>query len=208
MSLICVTNDMKGIKSCITHGQHASHCDGWRGIKECQGCLPKKAQHGLLCRECWERLVHTMNMWPEFAQLVSSLDRLVTPENAGVRGKAGSRVPIPQTWLDVEEAESFLHSYKTAGSNLDYWVSSTEGAKDSINFRISAERAIRTHPLEEKAHRIKTARCSECKCQSLVWIPTQHLGDDVKVICQNIECNHQMDQTTFELLALTEGANK
>lgn len=208
MSLLCVTNSMRNVRSCVVRGEHASHCDGWRGVKECKGCLPKQAQHGLLCIHCWERVVSTMSVWPRFANTIEGLDRLVVHDSAGVRGKAGSRIPIPQTWLDVEEVESFLKTYHDAGDNLEYWVSSEQGAKDSINFCVTADRAMRSHPIEEKAHRITRARCTECKFPSLVWIPTQYQGDEVTVKCKNPECGHEMDQSTFELLAQVEGSKK
>lgn len=208
MSLLCVTNSMRNVRSCVTRGEHGSVCDGWRGSKECKGCLPKKAQHGLLCMNCWERVVTTMTAWPSFAQTIEGLDRLVVHDTGGVRSKAAGSIPIPQTWLDVDEAESFLVTYRKAGENLDFWVSSDAGAKDAINFCISAERAMRSHPLEEKAHRLSGSKCSECNWVSLVWQPTQFFGDEVRVVCMNPECGHEMDQATFELLALTEGAKK
>lgn len=208
MSLLCVTNSMRNVRSCMVRGEHASVCDGWRGDKECKGCLPRKAQHGLLCMACWERVVDTMSAWPSFAETIEGLDRLVVHESAGVRSKAAGSIPIPQTWLDVDEAESFLHTYKQAGRNLDYWVSSEHGAMDAINFCISAERAFRTHPLEEKPHPLVAVRCSECERVSLVWEPTRHLGDEVQVVCKNKACGHVMDQSTFELLAQTEGNKK
>lgn len=208
MSLLCVTNSMRNVRSCVVRGEHASVCDGWRGVKECKGCLPKKAQHGLLCMTCWDRVVTTMSGWPLFAKTIEGLDRLVVHDTGGVRSKAAGSIPIPQTWLDVDEAESFLKTYRDAGENLDYWVSSEAGAKDSINFCISAERAMRTHPLEEKSHRLIDAKCSECRLLSLVWQPAQFFGDEVHVVCMNPECKHEMDQTTFELLAQVEGNKK
>ena len=207
MSLLCVTNKIRPGKHNV-RGKHASGCDGWRGEEECKGCLPRKAQHGLLCMACWERVVDTMSAWPSFAETIAGLDRLVVHESAGVRSKAAGSIPIPQTWLDVDEAESFLHTYKQAGDNLDYWVSSEHGAMDAINFCVSAERAFRTHPLEEKAHRIKLTVCPECEAPSLVWQPASFFGDEVQVVCCSAECGHVMDQSTFELLAQVEGRKK
>lgn len=205
MSLLCVTNSMRNVRSCVVRGEHASVCDGWRGAKECQGCLPKEAQHGLLCMTCLERVVTTMTAWPSFTEAIAGLDRLVVHESVGSSSKAAGYCNLLNTWLDVDEAESFLGTYRSAGDNLDLWVSSEAGARDAISFCGVAERAMRKHPLKETSHRILRARCTECQLQSLVWEPTQFLGDEVHVRCKNPECGHEMDQSSFELLALAEG---
>jgi len=203
MSLVCITNDMPGVRSCTIRGQH-SICDGWRGEKECKGCLPRSAEHGLLCWACWERLITVMTAWPEFAQLVAPLDRVMMPDNAGVRSSTAGHIPLPQTWLDVNEAESFLLSLTSVGANTDAWVSSESGAKDAVNFMRVAERAFISHPIEEKPHKIVRTRCFKCSMLTLVWNPPKYLGDAVKVTCRNPGCLHEIDQTSFEVIAQIE----
>ena len=207
MSVVCVTNSMRGVKSCLTTGEHHDLCDGFRGGKECRGCLPRRAAKGLLCFSCWERVTLALSRWFTFAEVISGIDRAVTPENIGGGGKPGSRLPIPQTWLDVDETESYLAIYESVGHDAKLWVSSMEGAKSAINFVISAERAFRSHPVEERAHRVRTS-CPSCQHKSLVWNPVLTFGGEVSVTCSFTGCGYVADQSEYELLALNESQTK
>lgn len=198
MSLVCITNDMHGVRSCTVSGEHSATCDGWRGSRECRGCLPRPAQHGLLCWSCWEHLIEVMTQWPRFAGLISGIDRAVQRDTAGVRTTAEGHIPIPATRLSVDECESFLKSYM---GNADEWVSRVDGAKDAITFTRAAETAFRMHPIEEKAHRVTRFRCIKCGHVSLVWIPPQTAGDQVQVNCSTDGCDYVLDQSSFEIVA-------
>ena len=71
--LVCITNDMHDIRSCTVKDQHAANCDGWSYRwnethqrleatgRECHGCLPRNARHGLLCLSCWEGVVQALS---------------------------------------------------------------------------------------------------------------------------------------------------
>lgn len=198
--LACVTNDMPGVKSCRRHGFHLETCER----ETCKGCAPREANKGCLCWTCWERLLDVTTQWPVFAATVVGLDRVMTPEMSGGRGLDKNRIPLPQTWLDVNEAESFLMTFTQAGGDVEAWVSTVDGAKDSINFVISAERAFRSHPLEEQPHKAPQVACWECKKRTLVWNPPKFFGDEVHVQCLDPECGYTMPQSAFELLAQIE----
>jgi hypothetical protein len=202
MNLTCVTNDTKGVRSCTVRGEHTQACTGWKGDRECTGCLPRQAEHGLLCWSCWERLVQVYTRWDEFTGLLDGVDRAVQRDNAGVRSSSASHIPLPGTWLAIDECKSFLGSMT---GMIDEWVSRTRGAKDAVMFTVSAERAYRAYPIEEKSHRLKRQRCPKCSQQTLVWHPPQYFGDHVRVACSDEVCGQEMDQRSFETLASIEG---
>lgn len=74
--VVCITNSVPDLRSCVVRGAHLSNCDGWRRsydaatgqtthdyemiwdadarenvrtLIECPGCPPRQAEHGLLC---------------------------------------------------------------------------------------------------------------------------------------------------------------
>ena len=201
MTLTCVTNDTPGIRSCVIRGEHKQTCDGFRGERECSGCLPRKAEHGLLCWGCWDRLLNTFARWDEFTGLLEGVDRAVQRDNAGVRGSAAHQIPLPGTWLSIDVCRRFLHSMT---GTLDDWVSRSDGAMDADRFTRAAEQAYRAHPIEEKSHRLKRQRCPKCSQQTLVWHPPRFFGDHVRVQCGDDLCGQEMDQRSFETLAMIE----
>ena len=201
MSLVCISNNTAGIRSCTVKGEHLAACDGWRGARECRGCLPRPAEHGLLCWNCWENVVRVMTAWPEFAATIAGIDRAVQRDTAGVRTSTQSYIPIPATRLSIDECESYLKSYR---GNTDEWVSRPDGATDALQFVRVAEVAFRSHPIEEKAHRIHRFRCRQCSQLSLVWNPPAWAGDHVRVKCATEGCGYELDQAAFELVARVE----
>ena len=201
MSLVCITNDISGMRSCTVKGEHMSTCDGFRGERECRGCLPRPAEHGLLCWSCWENVVRVLTQWPHFAETINNMERAIQRDTAGVRTNTQGYIPIPATRLAVDECESYLKSYR---GNAEEWVSRIEGATDALLFVRLAEMAFRTHPIEETAHRINRFRCRRCNHLSLVWNPPAWAGDDVRVTCGNSECGYELDQAAFELVARME----
>lgn len=213
MSLMCVTNDMPDYRSCTIKDEHQIVCDGWQYRwnteknrqeatgRECRGCLPREARHGLLCWGCWENVQHAFAEWPPFAEKIAGVERAVQRDNGGIRSSALGYVPIPGTVLAVEEIRSYLRSYSRS---VDLWVASPEGAKDSIRFARAVTAAVRTHAVEEKAHKIKRTRCTECKQLTLVWRPAAREGDDVTVKCSNTACATVLDQSSFEKITAIE----
>lgn len=204
MSLLCITHSMSEVrKPCMMGGQHLPGCGSTQG-KKCSGCVPRVAQQGLLCWPCWEQLVQVMLRWDDFADLVSKYQRLITAESEGGGGSPSSKIPIPQTRIDVDEAESFLTSLRANGSQLDQWVATKFGAQDAIRFIRVAQRAFLSHAIEEKPHRVKTVRCFKCSLPTLWWFPPEAPGSSVEVRCVDEACGFVVDQTSFETIARIE----
>lgn len=200
MSTICVTNSMRTTKSCTLRDTHRETCDGWRGTRECRGCMPRPADRGMLCWTCWEALNSEIAIWYDFAAIIQNIDRAVTPDSSGPTQKPGSRVIIPQTRLDIDEVESHLASLKSVNGNLERWVSTVDGATDSINFMHAARRARRSHEIEERPHRVRV-KCPSCGTFGLVWFPVESVGAEVSVRCRYDGCGFVADQSDFEELA-------
>lgn len=202
MSLVCVTNDVHGVRSCTVKGEHAQACTGWKGDRQCAGCLPRPAEHGMLCWSCWERLNIAWNQWGEFITVFAGVDRAVQRDNAGVRGSIAHRIPLSGIWLSIDAVERFMVSFH---GSLDEWVSKADGAADAVKFLQAAQAAFLAHPVEEKPHRLKRQRCTKCSQLTLWWHPPQFQLDHVRVVCADESCGHEMDQRSFETLAMIEG---
>jgi hypothetical protein len=204
MSIPCITNDYPGWrKPCLQNGEHLSTCDGRkRNGAECKKCLPRPAEHGLLCWNCWERLVLALTRWPEFAATILPLGRVMMQETAGVRTASAGHVGLTATMLTVNEVESYMLTLTKVGANADLWVSSVVGASDAIQFLKAAEQAFKTHPLEEAAHKTRV-RCVKCGQKSLDWNPPTQAGKPVTITCRNVECQTIFDQDEFEQMELS-----
>lgn len=215
-AIMCVTNEMPDFRSCIHRGAHAVNCDGWQYRfnpkrnrdeatgRECKGCRPREARFGCVCLTCWESIQHALSEWPEFEQKIAGITRAVQRDNGGIRGQSLGYVPIPSTQLAVDEIRSYL---KTLPGTAEMWVASLAGAKDAVRFARAVPAAIRTHAVEEKAHRVHRTRCTACGQKSLVWNPVQHEGADVTVKCSNPGCGAELDQSSFEKVAAIENPN-
>lgn len=202
MSLTCVTNETPGVQSCIIRGEHTTACTGWKGDRECPGCLPRPAEHGLLCWDCWENLIDVETRWDEFITALDGVDRAVQRDNAGVRSSTSTHIGLTNLWMDIHVCLMFR---KSLTGMLDEWVSRIHGAQDAVKFTKAARSAYKAHPIEELPHRLKVQRCPKCSQQTLVWHPPQYERDDVRVKCGNEECGQEMDQRSFETLAAIEG---
>jgi ribosomal protein L37AE/L43A len=213
MTLICITNIMDDQRSCTIRGQHQVTCDGWeyrwsvdRNIevasgRECRGCQPKEAKHGLLCWECWESVSTAAGGYDILAMRLAGVDRAIVRDNGGIRTQALGSIPIPAVRLMLDELSSYLRGRP---ASLDTWVSTETGAKAAIRFGRAYASAVKNHPTEELAHKINRTRCTECGQLTLVWNPVERLGGDVVVKCSNPDCAATIDQTSFEKIAAIE----
>lgn len=193
MTMLCITNDIHDFRSCTIKNEHTVRCDGgeyrWNEThqrmeatgKPCRGCLPKLAQHGCLCWPCWERVQQAFADWTPFEPMIRGVERAVQRDNGGIRGQSIGYVPIPGTVLAVEEIRSYLRSNP---GNVDLWISTPEGAADAVRFARAVASAIRTHAVEEKAHKLHRLRCPDCGQLNLLWNPPSHGGGDITVTCQ------------------------
>ena len=213
MSLMCITNQMNDTRSCTIKDEHRIVCDHWQYRwndthnrleatgRECTGCLPVKAKQGHLCWNCWDNARDALGGYPHLQLMLTGIDRAVQADNVGVRGQSLGYIPIPGVPLTLEELQSYR---RDAPASLTDWVSSPEGAKNAVRFARAYRAAMRAHPTEEVAHKIRRTRCTSCSQLSLLWKPPSHFGDNVTVTCSNPECLAELDQASFEKIAAIE----
>lgn len=213
MTLVCVTNLMDDQRSCTVKGQHQVTCDGWEYRwstdldtevttgRECRGCQPKEAKHGLLCWDCWETVQTAVGGYDLLALRLAGVDRAIVRDNGGIRTQSLGSIPIPAVKLMLHELEHYLIGRPQL---LDSWVASPDGAKAAIRFGRAFASAVKNHPTEEVAHKINRTRCTQCGQLTLVWNPVSAVGGDVVVKCSNPSCGAEIDQTSFEKIAAIE----
>lgn len=213
MSLMCITNLMSDTRSCTIKGEHQIVCDHWQYRwnethnrleatgRECTGCLPVEAKQGHLCWNCWDGARAALGGYPHLQLMLTGIDRAVQADNAGVRGQSLGYVPIPGVPLTLEELRSYR---KGAPASLIDWVATQEGSKNAVRFTRAYKAAMRAHPTEEVAHKIRRTRCTSCSQLSLQWKPPARLGENVTVNCSNPECLAELDQASFEKITAIE----
>ncbi len=217
MSLMCTTNTMTDMRSCTIKGEHQIVCDGWAyrwnpdkdrmetSGKECKGCLPSEARQGMLCWNCWEDVQAALGGYDLLAQKLRGIDRAIQRDNGGIRTQSLGIIPIPAVRLMLDELWGYTRKMP---ANPILWVSSEQGAKDAIRFARAFRSAVRNHPTEETAHRVKRTRCTGCQQLTLVWNPVTRIGGQVQVKCSNPECLLAMDQTSFEAIPQVKDTRK
>jgi len=191
----CITNDPNNVlRPCVTRDAHGANCAG----NDCFGCMPREAVFGMLCGSCQRTITSVMVEWELFQNELVGVDRAVTPDKDGNTAKLGATIPLPATWLSLDECRSYLGEYR---GNLEQWVSTESGAVSALKFIKVANRAFLQHPIAEKPHKVAGFRCSECGWMRLTWNPPQFAGDNVRLICSNPECHHEVGQSAFEMVA-------
>jgi hypothetical protein len=239
VTLACITNDpgMVAVRSCTIPGEHGDFCDGgeyrsiivydqttrqdvhqlrWTG-RACRGCLPRQAEHGLLCWHCWEKVLDALRMALDMISHLRSIETAQQLDNQGVRGSSSWNLPVPATWRAADELLILL-GHPTPGFpsdanvfevdaitertldalNPELWVSSKDGAMDAVRFYLAMQRATHAHPMREYEHRIRNVRCHQCRQYSLLWKPPLEHHDDIHVECTNPKCGAMVDQTLYE----------
>ncbi|WP_437582715.1 hypothetical protein ACSAGD_10640 [Paramicrobacterium sp. CJ85] len=209
--IVCITNDMDNVRPCTVKDQHHENCDGWETRltdgkyiytgKECTGCLPRRARHGVLCRPCFEKLEDALGKIPHWLRAMRGVERAVQRDNAGVRSKAGPPIPISPTQLAVDEVWSW---YRHIPENVPVWISTGEGGRLAVRFTLAALAAMRSHPEKEHPHPVRRTRCPECGRLQLQWNPPGYFGDRVTVTCQYDDCDAELEQGAFEKVAEIE----
>jgi len=95
--LLCVTVDMPG-RACSVRGEHLSTCDD---SETCTGCLPYRAEVGMLCRLCDQRFRAALDTLPRLVQFLLSGGAPPVDVNKS-RGKPGPRLPIAEAKLAAD----------------------------------------------------------------------------------------------------------
>lgn len=249
MTLVCITNDLHDIRSCTVKGVHHANCDGfeWRWNSDlrkdqrtggkvwnhernrhetvaptpCGGCMPRPAEHGLLCWSCWRKVQDALNVAYDMITHLRSVDRAQQIDNAGVRSATGSVIPVPNTWRTADEllmlagapapgfpsdanvfevdaiAERFLDAI-----DPESWVSREDGAEDAVRFCQLMQTAMAQHPMAEYEHRIKNIHCPKCRLRTLLWKPPLEHAGDVVITCRNPRCDADpITQADYDELA-------
>lgn len=204
---VCITNNMRDVRSCTIKREHQTGCDGWEYTwgedveqyvatgRECVGCLPRVATNGQLCTVCWNAAESAENAYPSLANLLATHDKLVSPMLEGGGGSSAPAIPIPATRIALDEIESYRRSHP---GNLDAWVKTAQGAADAVRFSRAVRRALAAFPSVEDAHRIQRARCPHCELLSLMWTPPVFESDPVRIVCLNPACGLKVEQATLE----------
>lgn len=194
--ILCIADEgLPGIYPCTLRGRHRVTCrdhEGWRPPRPgtCSGCLPREARHGFLCTGHHERVQDALGRWPSFRRALQGVDRTVTVDTAGVRGSSDGHTPFPQTFLAIDECESYLATLPDGPHGFQMWISSTDGARAALLFAAAAERAYRSHQVEEREKDLQRVRCPKCGQLALVRIAPTFRLDPVLVECGN--CNHKI----------------
>jgi hypothetical protein len=149
-----------------TRGEHRVTCPDHPGWAEeqrpgtCRGCLPRAAERGFLCTECYERTVEAIIQWADFAAHVRAADgRLVSPEGGAGSSPSGYS-NLTLSFLSLDECERLLASRD--GRTVDLWVHDEDGARDAIRFAIAAEQAYQSLEVEERERELVRERCPNC----------------------------------------------
>jgi ribosomal protein S27E len=120
--------------------------------------------------------------------MIRGIDRAVRGDGGGGRaGSAAGYLPIPGTVLSVEECLSYLKG-SSAWSDARTWVSTDAGARNAVLFTRAAQIAYRSHPIEEKARKLRRVRCPDCGQLSFVRNPPAAADMPVIVRCENEKC--------------------
>lgn len=139
-ALSCITTTMDG-RPCTIYGQHFDACV-WgqvedeadrRGIalaevvseryiagsvmpRRCRGCIPRPAEHGLLCDSCWPKFEAALSVAVDLITHLRSVER--GPQSVdGVRVAQGSKVLVPASWQTADQLWTGLASIVVAHSN-------------------------------------------------------------------------------------------
>lgn len=101
--LLCATIDMPG-RPCTVRGEHLSTCDD---PDSCTGCLPYRAEVGMLCRLCDERFRAALATTVRLVEFLASGGQAPNDVNKS-RGKPGPRLPIKESKLAADEIWTHL----------------------------------------------------------------------------------------------------
>ena len=198
-TILCVAAwpGVPSVAPCKSAGVHLETCMN----DDCRGCFPRQAERGFLCAAHFDRVEHALMRWDEFERRAGQLglSKAVQRDNAGVRTRAEGHVNLTGVALAIDECETFIGRGGTRGITAETWVQSELGAANAIQFAAAAERAYRSHEVEERPHRIRRVRCPECQ-QQMIWHPPAWYEGHVTVRCANDECRHVLTQDEYEEL--------
>jgi hypothetical protein len=252
--IVCITNDVRDLRPCVVKGKHLVSCDGFQyrwsvdptvspsdrdnwspggtripvmqggQYRECAGCAPRQAEHGLVCWSCWSKIEDAVAIAGDMITHLRSVERAQQLDNAGVRSASGWVIPVPNTWRTADEllmllgapapglpvdttpeqVERFVDDWVHV--NPARWVASLSGAEEAVRFALLMQTAMAAHPMREYEHRVRNVKCYKCRQRTLLWKPPLMFEGRVSVVCTNPKCGAELDQTMYERLAVLEEA--
>lgn len=117
MTLLCITESMPG-RPCTVRDHHLTTCDGkTRKGQDCKGCLPRPADKGILCRNCFDRFEAALNIAVDLVTHLRSVEKgpvsvdgirtatVVTPTFPG-SWQAADRLWVALAHIAIEDAEA------------------------------------------------------------------------------------------------------
>ncbi len=185
---------------------HYASCDD----PECRGCAPVDASRGFLCEAHWAQLQTALYgagsdlaslsfrlSWAEWSGVVLAFGRLVSGEKIN-SGKPGSRLPLSQVMLDIDQADSYLVSLAEVGGDVEQWVRRQGNAVDAIAFTRASVKARRTHELAERDRKLNLSRwrCPNQVCAALnpdpfeMWVRNPKFAGDEGRFLECVRCGH------------------
>jgi hypothetical protein len=188
-TLLCVTHYWDVAAPCFVPDKHFAACES----DDCTGCVPRKAEFGMLCSSCHARLERARSRWSSFMDALGGEARAVQPDPASGSGRPGARIPLTALQLTIDEISRM---------RPDAWTEA--GAVEALQFSRAVDAAVRAFPTRDMQRRIQNTRCPRCKMRTLVYEPTRHAGGEARVRCLGEGCGKVMDHSAFERIALIE----
>ena len=106
---------------CSVRGEHLGGCDGTApgrdgGVVECRGCLPRRAEHGVLCARCWGRLQSAVRTLPSLIEHLRAVAAPAVSSPAGRTGSGRARRPgggmlYPAALVEADELHAVLAAW-------------------------------------------------------------------------------------------------
>lgn len=120
MTLLCITNDVDDLRSCTIRGEHLTTCQN----DQCDGCLPRPAEHGLLCYSCATKFDDALALSLDLISHCRSIES-GPRDSSGIRSAPGSRVILPTSWVQADTLYRQLAAVAVAYS-VDWGVDEPE----------------------------------------------------------------------------------
>lgn len=192
-----------------------THGEGCRS-ENCRGCFPREAKFGYLCDTCWTRLHVQLSDWAQFSTLILAFGTLVQSDSDGRKSRPDGYTVLAQTFLDVDEAESYLqpldgvYGIVAANGDAQTWIKTPKGARNAAMFTKCAERCRRSHEIAQADGKLRKWRCPNCHqtnpTELTLWLKQPQFLGDVRVISCVKGCGYSVSMDRASVIADVESA--
>jgi hypothetical protein len=201
----CITTDLENVNRadrphvCIRRGVHWATCEH---PETCRGCVPREAEHGLLCAVCWAKVEDALGRVEELIVHLRSIDSNGQAIGERVQTTMQKRLVVPDSWLAADglmEAlgspaipstasidEAFVIAKDAVGvwADPDPIVSTREGAKRAVVLVKRMQVALSRWPDSEVDwRRVPEILCPSCSQATLYRKGPLHFHDEIMVQC-------------------------